>query len=593
VTISLQKTSVDLTGLLRVLGDALYSTPSVAVRELVQNAHDSCERRRLEASEPFVPDIIVSADGTSLRVVDNGAGLTRREIEQYLATVGAGYTRTLRDRGLGEGLIGYFGLGFLSAFVISERTEVWTCSYQEPGVAHRFVSRSGETYTIEEAPPRPIGTEVRLVLREKFLELGDPAVLSARLERYCCMLPLPVRMAGGSPVNLGVPPWRLGPEVSALRQRSLSLELARRFEPTFQPITTLQVSGTAVQGVLWVQDGGSYATSDHRNVSVFVRGMLIGQDERDLLPRWAGFLGAVLESTELRPTASRESLQRDAIYERASEEVRQALVSGLAALAKDEPAAWRRVLLRHNEALLGAALGDPQLFDLVVDEVTLPTTEGDLSVSAIRERSRGKLYVTQSDRASVESILFRALRMPVVLGTRYAALPFARLVTERRGGQVVLLGTEGGDALLFQPAELSQASNDALAAWFADGEREVVVRRFEPSFLPFVLVTDRDAELKRRLEADDADRRMSQAVLSLARQFTKRMGARASVRMYVNAACPIISALLAAEPAARERALPLLRPLLALLSDSDAKADVEAALRAYSDALIAVLAKGA
>lgn len=55
-----------------------------------------------------------------------------------------GRFRGLRDQGAGEGLIGYFGLGFLSAFAVSERVEVWTCSYQEPQVAHRFISRSGE-----------------------------------------------------------------------------------------------------------------------------------------------------------------------------------------------------------------------------------------------------------------------------------------------------------------------------------------------------------------------------------------------------------------------------------------------------------------
>src|SRR5262245_19737070 len=91
-------TQVDLFGLMTVLGEHLYSTPFVALRELVQNAHDSCVRRRLEATGEFVPEIRVTTDATAgtLSVADSGAGLTRDEIVRYLATIGAGYTRKLR-----------------------------------------------------------------------------------------------------------------------------------------------------------------------------------------------------------------------------------------------------------------------------------------------------------------------------------------------------------------------------------------------------------------------------------------------------------------------------------------------------------------
>ncbi len=104
MTASLQKTKVDFAGLMRVLGEALYSTPQAAIRELVQNAHDSCTRRSLEAADGFEPAISVTATPGVLTITDNGAGLTADEIHSYLATIGAGYTRTLREKGA-EGLI--------------------------------------------------------------------------------------------------------------------------------------------------------------------------------------------------------------------------------------------------------------------------------------------------------------------------------------------------------------------------------------------------------------------------------------------------------------------------------------------------------
>lgn len=592
MTPTLQKTSVDLGGLLQVLAEALYSTPYVAVRELVQNAHDSCERRRLESSATFEPEIVVSVQGTILRITDNGAGLTRDEIDRYLATVGSGYTRNLRARGAGDTLIGYFGLGFLSALVVSERTQVWTCSYQDAGVAHRFVTRSGEAYSVEPAEPRAIGSEVRLELREAFCELADPAVIRACLQRYCSLLTHPVRLEDGEVINALTPPWRLGPEVNPVRRSKLSLEFAQRFEPTFAPIATLPVvhDEPKLGGLLWVQDGASYASSDNRSVAVFVRGMLIGEQERELLPRWAGFIGAVLESPALQPTASRETLKRDGAYDSVAGRVRDALVAGLADLARNDAATWRRILLRHNEAMLGATLCDATLFDLLADQLTLPTSQGELTLPAILERSGGKLLVTQTDRPSVETILSRALRIPIVFGWRFAVLPFCGLYAQRRHGQLVRIGTEAGDRSLFHPALLPDPQVAQLASWFAAPDREVLVRRFEPAYLPFVLMRDREAELKQRIESDDADRRISQAVLSLARKFTRSLADRPSVRMYVNAACPAIQALLGATEVARQRALKLLAPLSALLGDGEINVDTEAALRAHGEALSAILA---
>ena len=127
----LHSASVDLTGLLTVLGENLYSTPDVALRELVQNAHDSCNRRRIEQG-PFEPRIDLVANNGKLTVSDNGSGLTHQEIIDFLATVGAGYTRLLKNAGKSEELIGQFGLGFLSAYVVADKVEVITTAFQTP-----------------------------------------------------------------------------------------------------------------------------------------------------------------------------------------------------------------------------------------------------------------------------------------------------------------------------------------------------------------------------------------------------------------------------------------------------------------------------
>ncbi len=304
--IELLRTQVDLGGLMRVLGNNLYSTPHVAIRELVQNAHDSCVRRQIEDGDTFEPAIVVTPDphARTLTITDTGAGLTRDEIVKYLATVGAGYTGKLRAEGKGDdALIGAFGLGFLSAFVVSDRVDLFTTSYQEPDQGWHFQSRGGERYQLGPSAPGPVGTRVVLHLGESFATLANPEIVTKLLERYCCLLTFPVHPGklDKDPVNRPSPPWRRSGD-SPLRKRRMNLDFAKRFELRFEPICTFEIEPTEksrARGLVWIQDGATYGTSDNRNMSVFVRGMLISPDERELLPP-----GEASRGESSRPTTS-------------------------------------------------------------------------------------------------------------------------------------------------------------------------------------------------------------------------------------------------------------------------------------------------
>lgn len=576
-------TQVDLFGLMTVLGEHLYSTPFVALRELVQNAHDSCVRRRLERAEPFTPEIRVHADPAAgtLSVADSGAGLTRDEIVRYLATIGAGYTRKLREQHGGDDLIGLFGLGFLSAFVIATRVSVTTTSYQSPDLTLLYQSRTGEQFSIEAAPARPVGTTVTLHLKDNFRDLCDESALRARLLHYCALLPLAV-FVGHDPVavNAEPAPWRLEDPHPA-RIRAARLGFARRLERRFEPLCTFEVAATAgsdVRGLLWVHDAATYGTSDNRNLHVYVRGMLLDDDARELLPPWAGFVSGAIESARLTPTASREDLQRDPAYRATAAAVLEALIDGMKQLAEREPESWRRVLTRHNEALLGAALCDDRLFDLLADELTVPTSEGDLPVAIVHRRGQGKLYASLSPRGGFEEVLFRALRVPVVAGTRYGALAFLRRHAERRGGAVIELGTAEGNRRVFPPAELPADQLAFLSNMLAKPGQRAIAARFAPAELPLVLVPDREAELKRRVESDEAAGRIAGGALGLMRMFTAKIDASVDADLYINLDNPAIARLLErqADLGPGHPGVKLLRALVAFVAGASETAANEA-----------------
>ena len=609
-TTALRQAGVDLNGLMSVLSRHLYSTPTVALRELVQNAHDSIVRRRLEQpswNEPSQISIIPDPKRQMLRIIDTGAGLTEEEIHKYLATVGVGYTRQLRQKDDSEsgqdktGLIGMFGLGFLSAFVLAKRVVVSTTSYQSPTLGCRYVSTDAEHYAISHIEPRPVGTEVLLELNDDFYELLDPKHLRKVLSHYCALLIEPIYVfdslesferfnqpdldssitddtskdgkEGCKPtaINPEPPPWRR-PDQQTLHPaaaRKKALAFASRFEKNFEPICTIAVHPQAdsdAQGLLWIQDGGTYGSSDNRNLSVFLRGMLLDDDARDLLPHWAGFVGGVIESQQLTPTASREDLQRDQQFDNTRFALSEALITGLSSLAKEQPEAWRRVLRRHNEALLGAALCDHRLFLLLKDSLHVPTSQGDLLAEQLV--SKGAVHVVLDNSAGFEDMLFRALGIPVAQGNRYAVVPFLRRWAEIKGLRLIELGTQSGNRQLFKTKMLSESQRQWLQQHLCHDEK-LIAASFAPASLPLIVVADREQALKKRLAEDNKDKKISLAALSLARHFTNQIEESEPAKLYLNIDNAAVLDLLAT-----------------IEHDSDAALTAVALLRAFKTLLI-------
>ncbi|MGC0312931.1 ATP-binding protein [Kitasatospora acidiphila] len=602
---NLRTTEVDLGGLVSVLATHLYSTPLVALRELVQNAHDSHTRRRLEDPAGAHRAVIrVSGDPVrrTVAIEDTGAGLTEPEIHAYLATVGTGYTRLLRDLTGNEDLIGAFGLGFLSAFSVADEVTVTTTSHRAPELGHRYRSRGGEQYSVDPVAPRPRpGTVVELALKPEHAHLADEEVLRDVLARYCVLLGVPVHVGDDEhPVNAVPVPWR--EDLPAGEQHAARMAFATAFGRRFEPLTAFPVEPTErtdAAGLLWVQDGGTYGSSDNRDLAVYLRGMLLAEDARDLLPSWAGFIGGVVESNRLTPTASREDLQRDEHYRALQQTLADAIVNGLYETARLHPAAWRRILARHGQELLGAALCDDRLFTLLADDVPVPTSQGDLTAGALRAAGGGAVHVALGSGGGFEEMLYRAMRVPIARGDRYAVLPFLRRYAQLRDCRIVELGSESGNRELFRDPQTPLPPEEAgwLAAALADEGEQLVPARFDPPGLPLVLVPDREAELKARIEDDQADARIPSAALRLARAFTARTDGSVRARLYLNTDAPAVRDLLRAYRAGHTGAATaagLLRSVKVIMaaaaSDARAGDDLTAALAGIGTAVAALTA---
>ena len=547
----LHNVDVDLTSLVEILGDHLYSSPTVALREIIQNAHDAITRRQIETGGDFMPRIHlrVKASKGEIAIEDNGAGLTQEEIVQYVATIGNGYTRKLRGASGDDDLIGFFGLGFLTAHVISKRLILQTTSYQSPSQGWRFTGQGPAHFGLSDAPPRPVGTLLTLVLTEEFQDLAVPEIVRDLVAHYCRLLPVPVFVNDDQePVNALQPPWSFKHRaLPPVRYQKLCLEYAALFETRFNPIAVIPIvaqENDEIAGLIWIQGGSSYGSSDNRNVNVFVRGMFITDDARDLLPHWAGFAGAVIASRRLLPTLSREELQRNKAYQAVADHLRQTLIQGLLDMAESQPHTFRQVLRRHNEALLGAALDDDRLFFVLVGHLKVPTSEGEMTLAKVRERSGGRLVVSLGEKSGFEEILFRTQMTPVIHGYRFAVLPFCRKYCDTHPGSLHVIGTDEGNDRIFPETPLDDAQAALVDDLWGHLPYTRVATRFAPDYIPLALIPDRAYALKQCLESDAADRRITQGALHLARLYTDTLENDAPARMYINLDSPLIQQIL-------------------------------------------------
>ncbi|WP_420591456.1 ATP-binding protein [Bacterioplanoides sp.] len=581
---TLSQTKVDMSGLIEVLGQNLYSTPTVAIRELIQNAHDACIRHSIEdAGDNDYRIRINCIPGKLITIQDNGSGLTYQEINDFLATIGSGYTRLLRDQTNTEDMIGYFGLGFLSAYVVADKVEVITASYQTPDQTWTFLSKGGQSFSISETENKSRGTELKLYLKAEFSHLASENFLKELIKKYCPLLPIQIFFnEDEKPLNDLVPPWRY--QGSALAQNKKMLEFSKNFEPSFDPICCFPIMENEldITGCIWIQNGTTYSSSDQRNMNVFVRNMYITNNAIDLLPKWAGFAGCVINTASLTPTASREDIQKDKNYSLAQDILQHSLISGLKVIADQQPENWRRILKRHNQGLTGAAIADDDLFFMLKDELTVPTTLGDVTIPALLKSSNNQIHIQPEESGGFQKLLYKAQMIPIVQGFFFAATAFCTKYKDVFPQiKVLTLGKAKDELSIFPKIDVDSTHQQLLSDYFSKENEELIITKFEPDFIPLIIVEDEDHKLKSRLESDEADKRIGSALLGLARISTKNIDSSVHRRLYLNKNNPIISEFGNLDSSKRAVVSNLLRSHTFTMNSSPEADDISSELKSF------------
>lgn len=546
--------NLHLPGLLKVLAEHLYSTKKVSVRELIQNAHDSCVRRKIEGGEvgyrPRI-ELAIDADRRMLTIRDNGCGLTADEIRTYLATIGRGYTRELREKLAfcdsleGAELVGEFGLGFLSAFLIASEVVLTTRSFRgEPAL--RWCSSGDEYYETTPGSRDEVGTTIELTVKPTASFLLRKTELINSVRGYADFLATPIFLDGEpGPLNRQAPPWEdAAPDVAIRKhigqtfQGVQPLYVLRLHDGTVQvPDGTFRVP---LQGYLFVPPGSVASVREYGDLTVFIRRMFICDREQELLPAWARFVRGVIDCPLLQPTASREGVHQDENFELVQQVLMEQLLQGLRRLALDDPHTWRRLVQGHSDVITSWAVKDSEFFEQVQNLVVFRTTRGLLSLPEYLLQSGGTIYyVTRQLGSLQEQLLAEGHDVPAIDASWFAVAPFLETYALRHP-DVDLVQLDARPEAFLRPVAKEKFA--ALLDCFRDQSVCADVAAFRPVDLPAIVLYPEGAEIVRDARAALDDGELSAGLAGLVEAFVERKDEAADShgRFFLNASCPLV-----------------------------------------------------
>ncbi len=345
----------EVSRLLEIVAHSLYSEKEIFLRELISNASDACDRLRYAAlTEPALAEgdsvykVVLTPDKSArtLTVADNGIGMNRDELIENLGTIARSGTAAFVNQLSGDSrkdlsLIGQFGVGFYSAFMVAEKVEVLS---RKAGEAEgwRWASDGKGEFTIEPLPEAARGATIVVHLREGEDEYLDPSKLRAIVKTYSDHVGLPIVLKEGGKeetLNTASALWtRPRSEITAEQYKEFYHHVGHGFD---DPWLTLHAKAEGVleyTSLLFVPSTKPFDLFDPERksrVKLYVRRVFITDEGADLLPPYLRFLRGVVDSEDLPLNLSREMLQSNPMAARIRQQLTRRVLGELAKKAED------------------------------------------------------------------------------------------------------------------------------------------------------------------------------------------------------------------------------------------------------------------
>ncbi len=505
----------------------LYSEKEIFLREIVSNASDAVTKLRRLASlgkyesdgTPYRIDVSFSKSLKTLTVTDNGIGMTEAELEKYICNMALSGALEFIEKYEGEreergaGIIGHFGLGFYSSFMVADTVEIITASY-EGTPAVRWICTEDGNYEIDGDATHARGTSVVMHINEDSEEYLEEGKLREILDKYCAFMPVEIYLTDEdkeedekeekSPVNDITPLWQKPP--AEITDEEYNSFYSKVFHEASEPLFHLHLNADyplCFKGILYFPKIRENYESLEGKVKLFYNQVFVAENIKEVLPEYLLMLRGVLDCPELPLNVSRSYLQNSAYAAKLSRYIAKKVADKLAKTAKKEREKYEGMWKDVKTFAEYAAVCEKSFYDGAKDGLLLTLSDGKkCTVGEALEKLDEKktLYYTTDAVLQAQYIsMYTARNTAVFVADTLLDERFFQMLEQYEGVKFVRVDA-GTDAL--REGEAPTEENERLTALFApfgEGEKPLTVKleRFADATVPAVLTL---SEESRRME---------------------------------------------------------------------------------------------
>jgi molecular chaperone HtpG len=329
----------------------LYSDHEIFLRELVSNSVDACKKLQAlralgEASaseEQSKVEVIVDKEAKTIKIIDNGIGMTSEEVEKYINQIAFSgaeeFLNKYKDKTDTQGIIGHFGLGFYSAFMVAAKVEIETLSFKPDAKAVHWTCDGSPNYSLNEIEKASVGTTITLNIAEDSEEFLETARINTLLTKYCKFLPVNVEFDGKA-INNIAPAWTKKP--ADLQEEDYKNFYRELYPMSFdEPLFHIHLNVDYpfnLTGILFFPQLKKNFEPQKDKIQLYSNQVFVTDAVENIVPEFLTMLKGVLDSPDIPLNVSRSYLQSDANVKKISNHITKKVADKLDEMYKKDRA---------------------------------------------------------------------------------------------------------------------------------------------------------------------------------------------------------------------------------------------------------------
>lgn len=514
----------------------LYSDKDIFVRELISNGVDAVNKLKrlaalgeadLEEGTKLAVRVVFDKDKKTLSFLDNGIGMTGEEVKKYINQIAfsgaADFLAKYQEKSdEANQIIGHFGLGFYSAFMVAERVQIDTLSYKKDTEAVRWICSGGTEYEMTSSDRQERGTAVTLYLGEDSLEFLEEFRLREIMEKYCAFLPVEIFLANAvpptdehekereaKPINDTNPLWLRDPkECTSQDYKDYYYKLFMDFrEPLFWIHLNVDYP-FHLKGILYFPKVNNEFDRLEGKIKLFNNQVFVADNIKEVIPEFLMLLKGVIDCSDLPLNVSRSFLQKDSNVVKISRHITKKVGDKLSELYQGEREKYNQYWEDINPFVKYGCIREDKFYDRVKDIIIYRTTKGDyVTLQEYLDRNKSqhenKVFYVSDEKQQAQYInLFKEQGLEAVILSGAIDVHFIQFMEGKESGvHFKRIDSDLSDSMKNQEQAHDEAMQEKLAGIFqevlANDKLKVQVETLKADDIPAIVLL---SEQSRRMQ---------------------------------------------------------------------------------------------